>query len=45
MFDDIIYNHSFIKVVDVSNQYDFTKIAEKRIAHFSSKLKQFTNRI
>lgn len=38
MFDDVIYNNSFIKIIDVSKQYDFTKIAERRIAHFSSKL-------
>lgn len=38
MFDDVICNNSFIKIIDVSKQYDFTKIAERRIAHFSSKL-------
>lgn len=38
MLDDIISNKAFVKVIEVSKQYNFTKIAERRIRHFSSKL-------
>lgn len=38
MLDDIVANNAYIKLIDVSRQYNFTRIAEKRITHFSAKL-------
>lgn len=42
MLNDRIINYNDIKVIEVSRQYDFNKIAKKRIKHFSQKL-QFLN--
>lgn len=39
MLDDIILNEKYVKVIEVSKQYKFTQIAQKRIDHFSTKLK------
>ncbi len=39
MLDDIILNEKYVKVIEVSNQYKFTQIAQKRINHFSAKLR------
>lgn len=39
MLDDMIKDHDFIKIIDVSKQYNFTKIAQRRIEHFTNKLK------
>lgn len=38
MLDDTITNNNFIKTIEVSKQYNFTQIAQKRITHFSKKL-------
>jgi len=39
MLDDTILNEKYIKVIEVSKQYEFTRIVHKRIDHFSKKLK------
>ncbi len=38
MLDDMTANSPYIQIIDVSKQYNFTQIAQKRIKHFSSKL-------
>lgn len=38
MLDDMTANSSYIQIVDVSKQYDFTQMAHRRIEHFSFKL-------
>lgn len=38
MLDDMTANSPYIQIIDVSKQYDFTQMAEKRITHFSNKL-------
>lgn len=38
MIEDTIKDKKYIKFIDVSKQYNFTKVAERRINHFSSKI-------
>lgn len=38
MLNDRMVNDEDIKVIEVSRQYDFNKIAERRLIHFSKKL-------
>ena len=39
MFEDMIVNSNYVKIIEVSNQYNFTQVAQRRINHFSSKLR------
>lgn len=39
MLEDMIASSEYIQVVEVSKQYDFTKIAHRRTNHFSSKIR------
>ena len=39
MFEDMIVGSDFIQIIEVSRQYNFTNIAQKRINHFSDKFR------
>lgn len=39
MLDDLLYNSQYVIFIEVSKQYNFMKIADKRIKHFTAKLR------
>ena len=42
LLDDSFKDRDFIKIIEVSNQYSYTEIAQKRIDHFTNKLRSDT---